>query len=539
MLGLMQDRPLLISSLLEHAALNHSDVEIISKPIEGGEHRYTYADCSRRTKQLAKALLALGIQTGDRVGTLAWNTWRHFELFYAAPGIGAVCHTVNPRLYPEQVAYIINHAEDRLMFVDTTFVPLLEALQDQLPSVAAYVVMTDTANMPETSLKNVLCYEDLLAAQDDDYEWPQFDERTASSLCYTSGTTGDPKGVLYSHRSTMIHTYAACMADVHAFRSRDVILPIAPMFHANAWGVPYCAPAVGAKMVLPGRDVSGATLHGLISRESVTHAVAVPTVWLDFLNHVDTNGLDCATLERTVVGGSAVPRSMIQRFHDHGVNCRQGWGMTEMSPLGTVGSLKGDMEDLPFDEQLNTLIKQGRVVPGVEMRIVDDDGNELPRDGVAFGHLQVRGPWIVSQYFKRDDATIDADDWFDTADVATIDPNGFMQITDRAKDVIKSGGEWISSIDLENAAVGHPQVMEAAVIGAYHPKWDERPLLLIVPKGEPPTKEAMLAYLQDHVAKWWLPDDVVVVDELPHTATGKIQKMALREQFKDYTLPTI
>ncbi len=539
MLGLMQQKPLLITTLLEHAALNHPNKEVVSCPIEGGIHRYTYADSLVRTKKLAKALLKLGVDRGDRIGTLAWNTYRHFELFYGVPGIGAVCHTINPRLFDEQLIYIINHAENRFLFVDTTFLDLVERLMPRLPTVEAVIVMTDTGNMPGSSLPNVHCYEELLTEQNDDLEWPEFDENTASSLCYTSGTTGDPKGVLYAHRSTYIHTITACMADVHAFQEADVILPIAPMFHANSWGIPYCAPAVGANLILPGRDVSGAHIKTLIKQEKVTKACAVPTIWLDYLNQVEGTNEGAGSLGRIVVGGTAPPRSMFERFHALGVEVAQGWGMTEMSPLGTVGKLKASMMDLPDKVQLDLLLKQGRGIVGVEMRIVNDDGKELPWDGKAFGLLQVRGPWITSGYFKRDDSPVDEAGWFDTGDVATIDPEGFMQITDRAKDVIKSGGEWISSIDLENAAMGHPGVAEAAVIGVYHPKWDERPLLVLVPKGDPPEKQDVIDYLADHVVKWWLPDDIVFVDELPHTATGKVQKNTLRDTFKDYELPTV
>jgi acyl-CoA synthetase (AMP-forming)/AMP-acid ligase II len=538
MLGLMQQRPLLISSLLEHAELNHGEIEIVSCPVEDGEHRYTYADCGRRTRRLARALERLGARDGDRIGTLAWNTWRHFELFYAIPGMGAVCHTINPRLFEEQIRYIVNHAEDRFLFVDLTFVELVERLIGGLPSVEAVVLLTDRAHMPPTALPGALCYEELLAAEDDGYDWPRFDENRASSLCYTSGTTGDPKGVLYAHRSTILHTYAASLPDVHAFSAKDAILPVAPMFHANSWGIPYCAAAVGAKLVLPGRDVSGAAIHRLMLREGVTHSAAVPTIWLDFLNQVESSGTGVGTLQRICVGGTAPPRSMIERFHRLGVEVRQGWGMTEMSPMGTFGTLKRDMLDWPEERRLDVLVKQGRPAFGVEIRVVDEAGRPVPRDGRTFGLLQARGPWVTSGYFRRDDCPIDADGWFSTGDVATIDARGYMQITDRAKDVIKSGGEWISSIELENAAMGHPGVAEAAVIGSAHPKWDERPLLIVVPRGAPPDKAELIAHLSRHVAKWWLPDDVVFVDELPHTATGKVQKTALRERFRDYRLPT-
>lgn len=535
----MQDHPLLVSSLLEHAAHNHGETEIVSLPVEGGVHRYTYADCAGRTKQLAKALLRLGVEEGDRVATLAWNTYRHFELFYAVPGIGAICHTVNPRLFEEQITYIVNHAEDRFIFLDTSFVDLVERLSNQLPSVEGYVVMTDREHMPQTTLSNVLCYEELLSEEDSDFAWPQLDENTASSLCYTSGTTGNPKGVLYSNRSTILHTYAANGPDAHAMSARDVVMPVAPMFHANSWGIPYGVAAAGAKLVLPGRDVSGKIIHALIKEEGVTHSAAVPTVWLDYLNLVEESGEGVGSLDRAIIGGTAVPRVMYERFHALGVMVRQGWGMTETSPLGTMGALKRGMENLPKEEQLDILVKQGRSLFGVEMRIVDDEGGVLPRDGEAFGHIQIRGPWVISSYFRHDEVVVDDDGWFNTGDVGKIDPLGYMQITDRSKDVIKSGGEWISSIDLENAAMAHPCVAEAAVIGVYHPKWDERPLLVVVPKeGASPSAGELIEFLREKVVKWWLPDDVVFIDELPHTATGKVQKMALREIYKNYKLPT-
>jgi fatty-acyl-CoA synthase len=541
MLGLMQDSPLLISSLIDFAATYHGDVEIVSRTIEGPIHRYTYADANVRTKKLAQALGGLGVELGDRVATLAWNGYRHFECYYGVSGIGAVLHTINPRLFPEQIVYIANHAEDRVLFTDLTFVPLLEQIGDQLKTVEKIVIMTDRAHMPETSLENVLCYEELIEAEDGAFDWPVFDERTASSLCYTSGTTGNPKGVLYAHRSTVLHSFAVCARDVLALSSQDVVLPVVPMFHANSWGIAYAAPMCGAKLVLPGMALDGASVYELLANEKVTMSAGVPTVWLMLLAYMKENDKTLPYMDRTVIGGSAAPQSMIETFEkDYDTVVVHAWGMTEMSPLGTTGNMKLKHADLPFEEQIPYKVKQGRAVYGVEMKIVDDDGNELPRDGVAFGNLLVRGPWITSGYFKGEGGDVlDDGNWFNTGDVATIDPDGFMQITDRAKDVIKSGGEWISSIDLENEAVGHPGVQEAAVIGIAHPKWDERPLLIIIrAPGSDVSKEDILKHLDGRIAKWWMPDDVAFVDEIPHTATGKIQKVTLREQFKDYVLPT-
>jgi len=540
MLGLMQDRPLLISSLIDFAATYHGDVEIVSRSVEGPIHRYTYRDANHRAKQLAQALTRLGIGIGDRVATLAWNGYRHFECYYGVSGLGAVLHTINPRLFPEQIAYIANHAEDRLIFTDLTFVPLLEALQDHLTSVEAVVIMTDRAHMPETTLKNALCYEELVEAEDGDFTWPEFDERTASSLCYTSGTTGNPKGVLYSHRSTLLHSFAVCMQDVLGVNSNDSILPVVPMFHANAWGITYAAPMCGAKLVFPGAGMDGKSVYELMDQEKVTMSAGVPTVWLMLLQYMKENGLELPHMDRTVIGGSAAPASMIETFErDYDVAVIHAWGMTEMSPLGTTGSMKAKMADWSWEDKLAYKSKQGRAVFAVDMKITDDDGNELPRDGVAFGHLMVRGPWITSGYFKGEGGDVLDDGWFNTGDVATLDVEGYMQITDRAKDVIKSGGEWISSIDLENVAMGCPGVAEAAVIGVAHPKWDERPLLIIVRGGDAEvSKDDILAYMDGKIAKWWMPDDVTFVEEIPHTATGKIQKLTLREQFKDYTLPT-
>ena len=545
MQGLMMDMPLQISSLIRHAERWHGDTEIVSRLVEGGIHRYTYAQAHRRTRQLANALRALGVQMHDRVGTLAWNGFRHFETYYAVAGMGAVSHTINPRLFPEQIIYIINHADDRYVFVDLTFVPLVEKIAEQCPNVSGWVILTDRAHMPKTGLKNVLCYEELVAAHSDSFQWPLFDEHTASSLCYTSGTTGNPKGVLYSHRSTMLHTYAACLPDALNLSARDVVLPVVPMFHVNAWGLPYSCALTGAKLVFPGAGMDGASLCELFEKERVTVSAGVPTIWLGLLAHLKQHNLKFSTLQRTVIGGSACPPAMIRSFEqDYGVRVLHAWGMTEMSPLGTVNSFKANQLSLSKEEQLTIQNKQGRNIFGVEMKIVDDAGQELPRDGKAFGDLLVRGPWICSSYFKseggnplRRDAS--GEEWFPTGDVATIDPDGFMQITDRSKDVIKSGGEWISSIDLENTAVAHPAVAEAAVVGVHHPKWDERPLLLVVKKpGAELTREELLAFFEGRVAKWWIPDDVVFVDQLPHTATGKLLKTKLREDYKDHNLPT-
>jgi len=542
MLGLMQDRQLLISSLIDYAAVYHGEQEIVSRTVEGPLHRYTYVDAQARSKQLANALTRLGVKLGDRIATLAWNGFRHFELYYGVSGMGAVLHTINPRLFAEQIVYIVNHAEDDYIFTDLTFVPLLEQLVDQFEGVKGFVIMTDEEHMPETSLPGALCYEALIAAESAELTWPSFDENTASSLCYTSGTTGNPKGVLYSHRSTVLHSFIVCMKDTLGLCSMDSVLPVVPMFHANAWGIAYAAPAVGAKLVFPGAGMDGESVYELLRDEEVTMAAGVPTVWLMLLNHMRENNLTLEALERVVCGGSAAPRSMIEEFEEaHGARMVHAWGMTEMSPIGTCGTLKPGMEELPDKERYDIQEKQGRGVYGVEMKIVDDDGNELPRDGVAFGDLLVRGPTICGGYFKNDGGDVLNDEgWFSTGDVANLDPLGYMQIVDRSKDVIKTGGEWISSIDLENTAVGHAEVAEACVIGVYHPKWDERPLLLVIrTKDSALTKDDMLAYFAGKIAKWWVPDDVVFVDELPHTATGKLLKSKLREEYKDYKLPTI
>jgi acyl-CoA synthetase (AMP-forming)/AMP-acid ligase II len=543
MQGLMMDNELLISSILRHADLNYGDREIVSVTADNPLHRYTYRECFNRTRQLANALAKLGLEQGDRVATLAWNDYRHLESYYAISGSGYVCHTVNPRLFPEQITFIINHAEDRILLVDLLVLPLVEKIANQIPHVERFVIMTDDAHMPETSLKNVQSYESLIGAESDEFDWPKLDERAASALCYTSGTTGDPKGVLYDHRSTILHAYAAVSPSVMCLAGQDCVLPVVPLFHVNAWGVPFAAVMAGTKLVFPGPKMGdGETLYELLEGEGVTLALGVPTVWLALLQYARTAGKTLNKLERTIIGGAAVPESMIRDFRDeHDVVVIQGWGMTEMSPLGTTGTIKAGMEDLTPDELITLRAKAGRGIFGVEMRIVDDTGNELPWDGVAYGALQVCGPWICSDYYKLDGAG-DAhteDGWFDTGDVATIDADGYMAITDRTKDVIKSGGEWISSIDVENTAMGHDAVIEAAVIGVAHPKWSERPLLVVIlAEGKEATREELLGWLEGKIAKWWIPDDVAFVDELPHTATGKVKKIELRKQFADYQLPS-
>ena len=540
--GLMMDTQLTIGSIARHVEQYHGGREIVSVTIDNPSHRYTWRDCMRRARRVANAVTALGAKPGDRVGTLAWNDYRHLEIYYGVSGAGYVCHTVNPRLFPEQLVFIINHAEDRWLFVDAMFMPLIEKLAPALNGIEGYIVMTDEAHMPETSLDNVHCYETLVADASDAFDWPDLDENSAAALCYTSGTTGDPKGVLYSHRSTVLHAYASVAPDALDLRSRDNILPVVPLFHVNAWGIPYSAAMVGAKLVMPGPKMGdGETLYQLIEAENVSIALGVPTVWLALLQYCETAGKRLDNLDRTVIGGAAVPRSMVEAFRDrHDVVVIQGWGMTEMSPLGTANTIKAGLESLSPDEKLDLATKAGRALYGCELRIVDDEGRALPWDGKAFGALQVRGPWICSDYYKLDGAagTHTDDGWFNTGDVATIDPEGYMAITDRTKDVIKSGGEWISSIELENTAVGHPQVAEAAVIGVTHPKWSERPLLIVVKaEGADVGKDELLAWFDGKVASWWIPEDVAFVDELPHTATGKIKKIELRKQFADYAFP--
>ncbi|MBK9623012.1 MAG: long-chain-fatty-acid--CoA ligase [Rhodocyclaceae bacterium] len=544
MLGLMQGRPLLISTLIEHAAKCHPAAEIVSRTSEGPVHRCTYGDIHRRSKQLANALTALGVSPGDRIASLAWNGFRHMEMYFGVSGTGAVLHTINPRLFPEQIEYIANHAEDQYLFFDLGFLPLIEKLAPALKTIKGFVLMTDRAHMPADGTLDLICYEDLINAHSSDYDWPTFDENTASSLCYTSGTTGNPKGVLYSHRSSLLHAMLTCSVDGLALGTAETALLIVPMFHVNAWGMPYAGAMCGAKLVMPGPALDGASVYALMRDEKVTLALGVPTVWLMLFGHVDANRLVPKTdlvLRRVVIGGSSAPRAMSERFETNfGAFVIHAWGMTEMSPLGTVCNLLPKHRDFTLEQRLDIQAKQGRAVFGVDMCIKDDDGKLLPNDGKAFGHLMVRGPWIVESYYRGEGGEIlDADGYFDTGDVATIDPDGYMQITDRSKDVIKSGGEWISSIDLENAAVGHPAVAEAAVIGAAHAKWQERPLMIVVKKANQElSKEDLLKFLDGKIAKWWMPDDVVFVTELPHTATGKLQKMKLREQFKDHRLPT-
>jgi 3-(methylthio)propionyl---CoA ligase len=540
MRGQMMDMPLLVSSLIEHADRNHGDVEIVSRTVEGPVHRTTYSEAHARSKRLAQALRRLGVKEGDRVGTLAWNGYRHYELYYGVSGMGAVMHTINPRLFPEQLAFIVGHAEDQHVFFDLTFAPLVEKLSPACKAVKGWVAMCDRGHVPQAKIPNLLCYEELLEREDGAYDWPIFDEWTAAGLCYTSGTTGNPKGVLYSHRSTVLHAYAASLPDIFHCSARSVILPVVPMFHVNAWGIPYFATMNGAKLVFPGAALDGKSLYELFESEKVTQTAGVPTVWLGLLAYMKQNGLRFSTLKMAVVGGSACPPAMIETFRDeYGVECRHAWGMTEMSPLGSMCTLKTKHLDLPREKKQELENKQGRTVYGVQMKIVDGEGKELPRDGKAFGDLLVRGPTILSEYFKGEGGDPLRDGWFPTGDVATIDADGFMQITDRSKDVIKSGGEWISSIDLENIAVAHPAIAEAAVIGVRHPKWDERPLVVAVKKtGAEVTREQLLEFYKGKVAKWWMPDDVAFVEQLPHTATGKLLKTKLRQDFRDYKLPT-
>ncbi|MGE0224621.1 MAG: long-chain-fatty-acid--CoA ligase [Acetobacteraceae bacterium] len=537
MLGLMQGRPLLVSSLIEYAERYRPDGEIVSRMPDGPIHRASWGSVAARSRRLAGAVARLGIAPGDRVASFAWNHHRHLELFFGISGTGTVLHTVNPRLFPEQLRYIINHAENRALFFDLTFVPLVEQLAPHLPTVRHYIALCDRGDMPATAIPDLLCYEDLLADGDTNYDWPAFDENTASSLCYTSGTTGNPKGVLYSHRSTILHTMSLMAVDTMAISARDSILPCAPMFHVNCWGIPYAAAGTGAKLVLPGMKLDGESLYELMRDESVTFAGAVPTVWLNMFAWIEQNrdriDLSSLCIERILSGGTAVPRIVIEKIRDYfGATTVHAWGMTELSPLGTIGTPLPRHETLDAEERMALQLKQGRAVYGIEMRVVDDAGRELPRDGTSVGLIQARGPWVLSGYFKGDGEPPGPDGWFGTGDVGTMDAEGFIQITDRAKDVVKSGGEWISSIDIENLAVSHPAVHEAAVIAARHPRWQERPLLLVQCKtGATVTRDDMLAFLAGRIARWWLPDDVVVLDSLPHTATGKVMKTKLREDY--------
>ena len=545
MLGLMQDRPLLISSLVEHAATFHPTTEIVSRLPEGTVHRTNWRDMCFLSRQVAQAMQVLGVQAGDRVGTLAWNSYRHLSLYYGVSGSGAVLHTVNPRLFPEQIDYIINHAEDQVLFFDVGFAPLVAQLAPSLKSVKHYVVMTDRAHMPELDLPNLHCFDELMAAQSTRFTWPEFDERSASSLCYTSGTTGNPKGVLYSHRSTMLHTLMELAPDTFGISSAETLLLIVPMFHANAWGAPYAAAMVGAKLVLPGPHLDGESIFNLMLQERVTFSQGVPTVWLMLFQYLDAHPeLDPKSLgvKRVGIGGAAVARSMLERFEQQfGAEVVQGWGMTETSPIGVISKLLPKHAQVSAEDLVKTKLKQGRGVWGVDLKIVDEHGQALPWDGVAFGHLHVRGPWVTSGYFKSEGGQVlDAEGFFPTGDVATIDPDGYLQLVDRAKDVIKSGGEWISSIDVELCANSHPGVAESAVIGVAHPKWQERPLMLVVRRAGPQVSaDELTSHLSARLAKWWLPDEILFVDELPHTATGKILKTKLREQYKNHRLSSM
>ena len=547
MFGLMQKQSLLISHLIEFAERHHGDGEVVSRRVEGDIHRYTWSDVARRSKQVANTLDAAKLAFSDRVATLAWNGYRHLELYFGVSGSGRVLHTINPRLHPDQIAWIANNAEDKVLCFDMTFLPIIQAIHSKCNSVRHWVAMCDLNKLPaDTGIPNLVSYEAWIGNQSSDYQWPSFDENSASSMCYTSGTTGNPKAALYSHRSTILHAYAAALPDVMGISARDSILPVVPMFHVNAWGIPYSAALTGAKLVFPGSGMDGKSIYELIEGEGVTYAAGVPTVWQMLLTHMKSNGLKFSTLNRTVIGGSACPPAMIQTFmDDYGVEVLHAWGMTELSPLGTLCTLKNKHLTLSEPEQMKIRLKQGRAIFGVDMKIVDDAGKDLPHDGKAFGDLLVKGPWVVAEYFKSEGGSPLVKDshgveWFPTGDVATIDSDGYMQITDRSKDVIKSGGEWISSIDIENIAVAHPGVLMAACIGVKHPKWDERPIVAVVKKPDAQvSREELLAFYEGKTAKWQIPDDVVFVDTIPIGATGKMLKTKLREQLKDYVLPNL
>jgi 3-(methylthio)propionyl---CoA ligase len=542
--GSMMQLPLLISSLIVHAERHHGEQEVVSRRVEGDIHRINFRTLAARSRRMANALAGLGIKSGERVATLAWNGHRHMELYYAVSGSGAVLHTLNPRLHPDQVIYIADHAEDQALFFDLTFLPLVEAIAGRVKTIKAFIAMTDRAHMPATSkIPNLLCYEELAAANSDAFSWPSFDENQASSLCYTSGTTGNPKGVLYSHRSTLLHTFAIAMPDALNCSAKDVILPVVPMFHVNAWGLPYAACMNGSKLVFPGPGLDGKSLYELFESERVTLSAGVPTVWQGLLSYVEANELTFSTMRRTIIGGSACPPAMMNTFQErYDVQVLHAWGMTEMSPVGTVATLKGSQVDLSSAERFAIQSKQGRAVFGVDMKVIGEDGAELPWDGKHSGELMVRGPWVVDQYFKGEGGNplvkdAEGRSWFPTGDVAVIDSDGFMQITDRSKDVIKSGGEWIGSIDLENIAMAHPCVAMAACIAARHAKWDERPLLIVVRKPNTElTREDLISFFEGRIAKWWTPDDVVFVDAIPLGATGKMLKNRLREQYGEHLI---
>jgi fatty-acyl-CoA synthase len=541
MQGLMQTWPLTVDKILDHAKAWHTDREIVSRSVEGPIVRTTYGEVHGRAKRLSNALKALGIKKGDRVATLAWNTARHMEAWYGIMGMGAICHTLNPRLFADQLCYIINHAEDQAIFTDLTFLPILLEHRAKMPTVKHIIVMTDEDHMAGAAFPGALCFETLVAENSADCVWGDFDENTPAALCYTSGTTGNPKGVLYTHRSNFLHTLVTLGRDVMGIAAVDTVLPVVPMFHANAWGLAFSCAAVGAKLVNPGQKLDGASVYELLESEEVTFSAAVPTVWQMLLTHMRENRLGLSTLKRVVIGGSAVPEALVRAFRDdYGVSVTHAWGMTETSPLGTLAAPTGKTAKLSEEEQLRFTLKQGRPPIGIELKLVDDAGNRLPHDGTTFGRLMVRGPFVVGEYFKGDGGSIlDAEGFFDTGDVATIDPDGFMQITDRAKDVIKSGGEWISTIEIENLAVGHEKAALCAVIGAAHPKWDERPVLLVkLMPNVTATKDEFLAFLDGKIAKWWTPDDVVFVDDIPLGATGKIDKKLIRQRMADYVLPT-
>ena len=536
MFGQMMDQPLLISSILTHAANYHSDSEIVTRTVEGPIHRYTYKDAEKRSKKMAFALKNLGVQQGDRIGTLGWNTFRHFELYYSISGIGAICHTINPRLFHEQISYIVKHAADKFLFIDTTFIPIIEKLKDELDGVEQIILMTSKENMPDSKI-SFTCYEDLIDSSEEIESWPTFDEKTASSLCYTSGTTGNPKGVLYHHKSTIMHAYASCLPDTLNLSASDTVLPVVPMFHVNAWGLPYSCPLTGAKIVFPGSKMDGESLYELFESEKVTCSAGVPTIWMGLLNFMKEKNVKFSSLNRTIIGGSACPPAMIENFqNEFNVNVLHAWGMTELSPLGTVVAPKKKHLKMSKEEYLKVQTTQGRPVFGVDIQIIDSDNKPLPWDGKAFGDLVVKGPWIVSDYYNNPSEEsfikLGEDLWFRTGDVVSIDPDGYIKITDRSKDVIKSGGEWISSIELENTAMAHPKVKEAAVIAIKDVKWDERPLLIIVKKDNVELDESeILSFFKDKVAKWCIPDKVIFTEEIPHTATGKILKTKLRELY--------